>query len=351
MLALLALPAAAQPRADLKKLAGQAQDKALERDDLRAEALETQKEIDGLKARLEALETAQTKGLSVTEAARARFGTLNQQEEALRERLSANRAQLGRLLGALELYSRNPPPALLVSPRSANDAARAAILMRAITPELERRARALSVEAESFQHVRRETEIAHAALFASESEAADQRAEMERLIAEKTGLEARLQADARAADRDARALAERVASLGGLVRGVGQQEMRAPDHPGELGRLVKPVDGRLVGRFGKASQGLTWKASALSRVRAPANGRVEYSGPLRGWGEVVVIGLGGPWRVVLAGMGRTSVSAGAAVSAGDLVGQMGGDKVTPELYLELRRDDQPVDPARRLDAG
>lgn len=346
---LSAVAASAQPKPDVQRLAGQAQDKGFERDDLRAEAERTAREIDSLKARLGALQAAQAQGRGVTQAARARFDNLNIQEEALRERIDANRSELSRLLGALQLYSRHPPPALLVSPRSANDAATAAILMKAITPELQARARALTAEAESFQKVRRETAIAHANLFASESEAAEQRAEIERLIGEKTGLEARLQADARAADIQARGLAEKVAALGGLVRGVGQEELRAPERPGEL-RLTKPVDGVQTAAFGPASQGLSWRTPALARVRAPAGGRVEYAGPLKGWGQVVVIGLGGPWRLVLAGLGRTSVAPGSGVQTGEFVGVMGADRATTELYLELRRDDQPIDPAKRLDA-
>lgn len=348
---LAAAVASAAPRPDLQKLAGQAQDKSFERDDLRAEAQATQREIDSLKARLAALQASQLRGQGVTASERARFEALNLQEEALRERLDANRSELSRLLGALQLYSRHPPPALLVSPRSANDAATAAILMKAITPELQNRARALTAEAESFQRVRRETELAHANLFTSESEAAEQRAEIERLIAEKTGLEARLQADAQTADRQARGLAERVAALGGLVHGVGQEDLRPPQLiSAEPNHLFRPVDGAPAAQFGRASQGVSWRTAALARVRAPGSGRVEYAGPLKGWGQVVVIGLGGPWRLILAGLGRVSVAPGAAVSAGELVGVMGQDRASTELYLELRRDDQAVDPSRRLDA-
>jgi septal ring factor EnvC (AmiA/AmiB activator) len=346
---LAAAVASAQPRPDARKLAGQAQDKTFERDDLRSEAQQTAREIEDLKLRLAALHAAQTRSAGTTQTERSRFETLNAQEESLRLRLEGNRSELSRLLGALQLYSSHPPPALLVSPRSANDAARAAILMRAIMPELETRARELSAEAEIFQRVRRQTQLAHATLFASESQAAEERAETERLIAEKTGLEARLRADAQTADRQARALAERVAALGGLVRGVDQQELRAPVRAGEPGRLMRPVEGSLAARFGQGSQGLSWRTAAQARVRAPSGGRVEYSGPLKGWGQVVVIGLGGPWRLVLAGLGRVSVSPGAPVAAGDLVGVMGTDRATTELYLELRRNDQPVDPASRLD--
>ncbi len=87
--------------------------------------------------------------------------------------MAANQAQLSRLLGALELYRRNPPPALLISPRSAEDAVRATILIRAVEPELARRAQAFRAEAEALQRVRRAIEAMSEDLFTSESALAE----------------------------------------------------------------------------------------------------------------------------------------------------------------------------------
>ena len=106
-------------------------------------------------------------------AERARLAALNAREAALAAKIGANRTSLLRLLSALEMWRRDPPPALLVSPQRARDAARAAILMRAIAPELQRRAQALSVQAKALARMRREAAEAGAALFAAESRAAD----------------------------------------------------------------------------------------------------------------------------------------------------------------------------------
>src|SRR6185312_11575625 len=68
---------------------------------------------------------------------------LTAKEDALAAKLGADRNALARLLGALEMFSRDPPPPLLVSPADAKDAVRAMILAKAIAPELEARARTL----------------------------------------------------------------------------------------------------------------------------------------------------------------------------------------------------------------
>jgi len=357
---LLAAPVLAQStREQIEQLQNQRRDKTVERDDLRAEAATAAREALTLQARLGERGRAQAGDEGRQTVEKARFETLNGQEQALALRMAANRAQFSRLLGALQLYRRDPPPALLVSPRSANDAARAAILMRAMAPELTRRTEALRAEAETFNRVRRQTALAHETLFTTESQMADRRAEIERLIAEKTALKARLDADAQAADAQAQALGERIARLGGLVQELSPRVAPAsgPATTAELGGLRAPVRGVLIHRFGEArasggrSEGLTWRAPASSAVAAPASGRVDYAGPLKGWGQVVVITVGGDWRVVLAGLDHISVEAGRSVAAGDAVGAMGPAAGRDlELYMELRKDGQPVAPSRRLDA-
>src|SRR5215211_52398 len=67
---------------------------------------------------------------------------LNAAETELSADQARNERQLARLLSVLEQLKRDPPPALLVSPRDAKDAVRAAILVKAMTPELQARAQA-----------------------------------------------------------------------------------------------------------------------------------------------------------------------------------------------------------------
>jgi septal ring factor EnvC (AmiA/AmiB activator) len=303
-------------------------------------------EAQALRGRLDQLTRAQTAAQARQGPDRARLEALNAQEEALRIEIDHNRGELGRLLSALQLYSKDPPPALLVSPSSANDAVRAAILMRAVTPELERRAQVLRARSDAYQRVRRAFVLAQASALDAESRSGERKAQIERLTAEDAGLEARERAAA-AAPAD-RTQAENAAALGGLVAGVSNQEPVAAKLA-DPGHLDAPVQGERLSAA-SPSAGVTWRSGASAQVWAPASGRVEYAGPLRGWGQVVVISLGGDWRVVLAGLDRLAVRAGAQVSAGQGLGLMGAQG-TPQLYMELRRGTEAVDPGRRLDAG
>lgn len=306
-----------------------------------APALAADRQVEALRRELAQLSRSEQEGQGEAERQRARLAALNAGEVEIRRRIERNRGQLARLLGALQMHSRHPPPPLLVNPRSAKDAVRAAILIRAITPELEARRQGFAAEAEAIARIRREAATAAESLFQTESEVADRRAEMQRLLGE---------AGARAG------------SVGELVD-VLPPAAGPGAGSGMPARFVTPVRGTVGRRFGAPqpgrgrAQGWTWRAAPSAPVLSPAAGRVEYAGPLKGWGTVVILRLGGGWRVVLAGLEGVGVDVGRQVAAGEPLGRMGpgappprpgASPTAPELYLEVRNQANPVDPARWL---
>src|SRR6185312_1012530 len=101
------------------------------RDD-RAEVRGAQAQIAHLRQQLTALAAVEAAGERGAGDKRARLQRLTEQEDALVARLGESQNATARLLGALALYRRDPPPALLVHPQSAKDAVRAQILARAL---------------------------------------------------------------------------------------------------------------------------------------------------------------------------------------------------------------------------
>ena len=102
-------------------------------------------------------------------ATEERLARLNVEETLLSAEQAHNMSQLSRLLSVLEQLRRDPPPALLVSPRDAKDAVRAAILVKAMTPELQKRAIAYSHQANEMMRLRRLAAVESEALFTTES--------------------------------------------------------------------------------------------------------------------------------------------------------------------------------------
>ena len=262
-----------------------------------------------------------------------RLARLNSQETELSVEQSHNMGQLARLLTVLEELKRHPPPALLVSPRDAKDAVRAAILVKAMTPELQARALGYAHEAGEMMRQRRLAAVESEALFTNDS----------------------ARADATPPPEAAPVL------RGPLTPGLpGQEAAITPPQT-----LAIPTPGPIVRRFGQAlasggrSNGVTFAAAGGARVASPGPGYVQYVGPVKGWGVILILRLAGGYHLVLAGLDRASVSVGQSVAAGEAVGFMPDGrqpakdaardtKASQELYLEVRQQGAPVDPGRWL---
>jgi septal ring factor EnvC (AmiA/AmiB activator) len=116
--------------------------------------------------------------------------------------------------------------------------------------------------------------------------------------------------------------------------------------------LVMPVRGRLVNAYGKpkaagqeAAKGITIITRAQAQVVAPYDGQVVYAGTFRGYGQILIIEHGGRYHTLLAGLERIDAVVGQWILAGEPIGVMGSPQGgNPELYLELRRTGQPVNP-------
>lgn len=348
--ALSGLEAAVAAGPNVAALRGELEARSVARDDARAQAAQLREDISKLDAQLAELRSVAATGQQGLAGKRAQLANLNQREAALRADLGRNQGALAALLGALELYRRDPPPALLVSPRSAKDAVRAAILVRAMEPELSARAAVFRAKADELQRVRRGITGLSEDLFTSESALADGRAQIEQAIREKTDLERRLDADATDAERRAQSLTQALQSAGVSSQALSRAEAGPAGAPASL---APPAAGVLIRRFGQASpggqtsDGVTWRTASGAPVRAPASGLVEYSGPLKGWGAVLILNVGGGYRIVLAGLDRITTATGRPVRTGQTLGAMAASPgAAPELYLEMRKEGVPTNPER-----
>lgn len=252
----------------------------------------------------------------------ARLERLNLEESALAARQDRNINQLARLLSVLQRLRRDPPPALLVSPGDARDAVRAAILIKAMTPQLQARAQRYAVSAAEIARQRRLAAVESEAMFRAESALAEGlRGMADDAVGPST------------ADTD-------VARLPG-PRGAAPQVLLAPG----AGRVILQFGSPLAG--GGRAHGLTILTAQGAPVQSPADGRVQYVGPVKGWGVIMILRLAGGYHLVLAGLERASVEVGQSITAGTPVGWMPDERqAASELYFEVREKGVPVNPMR-----
>lgn len=116
--------------------------------------------------------------------------------------------------------------------------------------------------------------------------------------------------------------------------------------------LLMPAHGRLIRRYGQrgqngspTSKGITIATREGAQVIAPFDGKVVYAGEFRGYGLILIIEHGKRYHTLLAGVERVDAVVGQWILAGEPIGVMTDDGVRkPELYLELRRNGQAINP-------
>jgi len=96
--------------------------------------------------------------------------------------------------------------------------------------------------------------------------------------------------------------------------------------------------------LGATARGLTFASRSGAQVVALWDGRVEFAGPFRGYGQILIIEHGDGYHSLLAGLERIDATVGQTVVAGEPVGIASSADGKPSLYLELRRHGQPIDP-------
>jgi len=115
------------------------------------------------------------------------------------------------------------------------------------------------------------------------------------------------------------------------------------------GTLPLPARGKIITAYGEqkvkgvSSKGILIKTRDNAQVISPFDGTVIFAGPFRGYGNLIIVEHGGGYLTLLAGLNNYDVELGQLLLAGEPVGQMpSGDDA--KLYVELRKDNQPVDP-------
>jgi len=208
------------------------------------------------------------------------------------------------------------------------------------------------------------------ALFAKLAEEKARRDDAERKVALKAAADkAALEAKARAEEKAAAAKAPRPRP--GQPQEAKEPQIAAarvappgvPVSPDEVavtrsfqkarGTLPYPVAGTLSAKFGEAAdpsdsaglrtKGITIRAAPSSQVIAPFDGVVAFAGPFRGYGQLLILEHSEGYHTLLAGLGRIDGEVGQRVLAGEPVGIM-ETVATSSLYVELRRDGQPINP-------
>ena len=169
---------------------------------------------------------------------------------------------------------------------------------------------------------------------------------------------AQLEQDARSREASLKRLRSQQADLERLLRELTRAARTGPpaDFGGAFGRLRGqldwPVEGHVVARYGeRRATGVNWQGMVVGTrqgapVRAVAAGRVIYADWLPGLGLLSILDHGDGYMSLYGYNDQLRHATGDTVAAGEVIAAAGdsGGRPEPQLYFEIRRQGQPVDP-------
>ena len=386
-------PAAAQDPATLETptLESIEETIASERDraaTLEREAETLESELAELRRQLIAAAAAAQDREETLNALEATIVELEAGARAIEDRLAADRAGQAATLAALQRLALTPPEASLFQPGDPLDRARAAALLARIRPLLAARAAAMRADLEALAAMRNEIANRQAAIADEAGALVAENRDLASLVEQMEGMRSETESERQAAEARIETLAGEAADLRDLMARLATLPPEKPasepapdassdradpaiaaaavatapppelrDFPSGPGGLVLPVRGRLVLGYGaatgtgEASRGIVIEARPGAQVVVPFDGRVVFAGPFRGYGLILIVEHSDGYHSLLAGLARVDASVGQWVLAGEPAGAMDTEAgINPQLYVELRRSGQPVDPAPWLGA-
>ena len=173
--------------------------------------------------------------------------------------------------------------------------------------------------------------------------------ELDKLLRTRSAQNEKLKNQQSELQKKLRDLSARAKNISELSAGVGSSEMSS-DARFSKRKLNLPVRGRVVVRFGEKtalglkSDGWRIRTRGDALVMAPADGVIKFADSFRGFGRVVIMSHKNGYNTVMTNLGNIDVALGQEVLAGEPIGRMNPDK--PEMYLEVRRGNNAVDPSR-----
>jgi len=334
--------------------------------------------------------SGQARGYEQAETnARMGLAELTAQEKALKTKLLTDRAALSDILAALQRIDKSPPPALLVHPNNAADAARAAHLLAYLSQSLQDKSKLLQDQLVELQDVRAKMNKKRDEISGHAKAVNLRLITIKSIISDKSKLNDQLDKDRKTKIQEANRLAKEAKSLRELIarfednaeailprlkpsRGTRDPIPRLKPQSGAntsstyvppvyipsgsnrfadaRGQIPLPVFGKISRNFGArlagggTAKGISLKSTRKAQVIAPFAGRVEFSGAFNDE-HVVILNVGDGYFIVLTGLGETFTEAGTRIKAGEPLGLMPTSGTnSPELFMEFRKNRSSINP-------
>ena len=303
---------------------------------------------------------------------------LNVKTADLEAKLGLKDAQMVQVVTGLQTLALRPKELVLLTPKNPIDMVRSHALMYASVPVIGMESEQLKKDLQRLNQLKSETIQKTEQIKQTTQRLTEQTEQMDRLVKQKSLLQAQYDAQYDQARKKAQQLASQAKDLKELLEQLELERQRqqaerlkqayltSPRHrpsagapsfvssavsgsfERSYGSLLYPVRGQIIAKFGDTlpngtpSKGLMIQTRERAQVIAPFDGTVLFAGPFKGYGQLLILDHNNGYFSLLAGMQDIHVSMGQELLAGEPVGLM--KPVRSNLYIEIRKDGTAIDP-------
>ncbi len=296
-----------------------------------------------------------------------RIINLELKKSVLEDKLNSDRAAIAKLVLALERIRRTPPEAMLARPDSPYKTAQSAMLMGKIIPSVNRHAEKLNKNLETLNRVTEELSIERSELLATSNNLKKRHGELLLLISKRKDLYRKTNDDIHMREISIQKISLQAKNLSDLVKRIKADENKKREQR-RIAKLVKPKpvskiidsgNSRLPisgiirtgyknqDNLGATSKGLTIEGRAGALVTSPMNGKIQFTGTFKRYGNIIIIEHAKGYHSLVAGLDEISTVIGDHVKSGEPIGFLPNTSLIPRptLYYELRKNGKPINPS------
>jgi len=369
---LLPLAAQAAPKDELEKTQAALKASQAEQEKLSARQAGVEKELATLQEKLVSAAAALQKSDASLDIIEKKEQQLTRELAAKEKSFVAKKQKLDGLSRIAIRLSRTPPQAMVLMPTDGKNRIQAAHALSLVTSDIKKQAAAIEGEVHAMNALK--IRLADEKVQAEKIKAANkaEKKSFEAALKTRKQLRDKLAASKAQEENKSAELAKKANSLQELITALNSEAKKAKKvaegkelvseegmsgSRGKMraladakGRLRAPVSGRVVVNYGgrdggDTSKGIKIAAHARATVVAPFDAEVAYSGNFLNYGRLVILKHRGDYHTLLAGLSRIDVKAGDFLLEGEPIGAMGSGEYQ-QLYVELRENNQPVNPAK-----
>lgn len=377
---------------DVKKIEKEALEKERESKELQAKAIQLNLELSKLDKKVISLaEKIQNNEDSLSDLEK-RKDILEKEIKEKEDAFVKENKSLIQTLAALQNMSLNPSESIILQPLSPVDIIRSAILLREVVPHLNDTSSKIKIDLDNIYEQKKKLETIFLDTKKQTENLEKQKNEMSSLLKKKTKLRKDVEEKGAETKKIAEDLSSKAKNLRELLDELERQKELARKKQEEAERLAaqkremalkkqnkpsvvdskthesikkqaksgrfaqakgllsRPVRGNVITEYGQmisngvTSKGIVYKTRPNAQVIAPYDGTVIFSGPFKGYGNIIIVEHGDGYLSLLAGLGNIDCEVGQMLLTGEPVGTM-PDETSAKLYVEIRKDRQPINPA------